>query len=223
MRQSDSRSSDERRPGARRVSATLALSMVMALSVFAAAQSLAESAQKEKERRDALKKSGAVIVTNTDLLKVKKRPSVTNSVEAIPAGIPGQAGASTVTAEDQARTEAAGLDAKPVISTGQAGAPPGAAGGAAVLTEEHPREVFDRKKADLEGKWNAARERMGLLEVRALGLRQQFGNPVNAAERDKAGKDIDALAPILTAARLEEKKAQEDLDKFLTGPAAPRK
>jgi hypothetical protein len=196
--------------------------MVLGLSVFSAAQSLAESAQKEKERRGALKKSGAVIVTNADLLKVKKRPSVTNPVAAVPSGNPVQADAVIVGNENLAPAEAAAQEAKPVISTGQ-GAPPRTAEIAASALEGNPRDVSDKKKADLESRWNAARERLGLLEVKLLALRQNFGNSVNADARDRAGKDLDALTPILAAAQLEEKNAKFELDKFLTGPSAPRK
>jgi hypothetical protein len=184
--------------------------MVLGLSVFVAAQSLAESAQKEKERREALRKSGAVVVTNADLSRVKKKPAVTPQSGAAPSENPAPAGAALGPGND------------PAISTGQ-GAPARTAEIPASALEGNPKDVFDRKKADLEGKWNTARERLGLLEVKLLSLRQQFGNPVNAAARDKVGKDIDALAPILAAAQLEEKKAKEDLDKFLTGPSSPKR
>ncbi len=210
MRQSGSRTSDGRNPGARKARVALALSMVLGLSVLASAQSLAESAKKEKERREALKKSGAVIVTNADLLNVKKRPSVTNpGTAAIATGDPAQGGV-------------AGQDASPAVSTGQ-GAPARTAEIAASELEGNPKDVFDRKKADLESRWNTARERQGLLEIKLLSLRQEFGNPINAGEKEKVGRDIDALAPIVAAAQLDEKKAKEELDKFLTGPSAPRK
>lgn len=196
--------------------------MVLGLSLFASAQSLAESARKEKERRETLKKSGAVVVTNADLSKVKKKPAVTTPGAVAPSENPVPAGAASITAEERAQAGVAGHDAKPAISTGQ-GAPARTAEIPASALEGNPKDVFDRKKADLEGQWNSARERLGLLEVKLLALRQQFGNPVNAAERDKVGKDIDALAPILAAAQLEEKKSKEDLDKFLPTPSSPRK
>ena len=62
-----------------------------------------------------------------------------------------------------------------------------------------------------------------MLEVKLLALRQDFGNSINADARERAGKDLDALTPILAAAQLEEKNAKFELDKFLTGPSAQRK
>ena len=210
MRRSEPHPTDGNRPGARRTRIALAVSMVLGLSVFSAAQSLAESARKEQERREILKKSGAVVVTTADLAKVKKRPSVTNPGEAAPP-------------ENPASTSAAlGPGNDPAISTGQ-GAPARTAEIASSALEGNPKDVFDRKRADIERRWNAARERLSLLEVKLLALRQDFGNSINADARERAGKDLDALTPILAAAQLEEKNAKFELDKFLTGPSAQRK
>ena len=208
--------------GARIVPSALALAMVLGLAAFSGGRSAAESYRQEKERRDALKKSGAVIVTNADLAKVKKKPAVSPPGAAAPSANPGQAGAAAVTAENQAQADTEAPYAKPVISTGQ-GAPARTAELSAAELEGNPRDAFDQKKADLESRWNAARERIGLLEVKLLALRQQFGNSINAAERERVGKELDALAPILAAARLDEKKAKEEFDKLQGGPPAPRK
>lgn len=222
MRLFKPRPAEGRKPGARKASVALALAMVLGFTAWAGAQSLAESAKKEKERREAAKKSGAIIVTNADLLMVKKRPSVTNPGTAAPSDKPGQAGAVIVGNENLAQPDVAGLDVKPVISTGQ-GAPARTAEIAASALEGNPKDMFDKKRADLESRWNAARERLGLLEVKLLALRQQFGNPINADAKDKVGKDLDALAPIIAAAQIEEKTAKDELDKFLGTQATPRK
>jgi hypothetical protein len=211
-----------KRTWAWRAPAALTLAAVLALAAWAEGRGPAWSGQKEKEQRETPKKSGAVVVTNADLAKVKTKPAVANPGAAAPSGNPVPAGTAAAAAENQAQADVAGKDVKRVISTGK-GAPARTAEIAASELEGNPKDVLDRKKADLESRWNAARERIGLLEVKLLALRQQFGNPINAAERERVGKELDALAPVLAAARLDEKKAKEELDKFQGGPPAPRK
>lgn len=46
------------------------------LAAFLHSQSLAELAKKEKERREAMKGKSTTVITNADLVKVKKRPAV---------------------------------------------------------------------------------------------------------------------------------------------------
>jgi hypothetical protein len=50
--------------------------LLLILSPLAPAQSLAEAAKKEKERRESLKGTPSVVVTNADLAKTTKKPAV---------------------------------------------------------------------------------------------------------------------------------------------------
>jgi hypothetical protein len=221
-----------RKPG--RSSATIAAALLLAaaLSPLAArGQSLAETAQKEKERREAVTAGKAVVVTNADLSKVKKKSAV-----ALPAAPQPAAGT-----ESQAPTGAAAGTAAPPrtetaadLAAARAAAPTRAemdAAGAAARAAEipasalegNPRAVFDQKKVDLEGQWNAARERTGLLEVKLLGLQQQSLRAVNADARDAVAKDIESATRTLAGARLEEMKAKAELEKFLAGASEVKK
>jgi hypothetical protein len=57
----------------KRILSAIFLSLVLAS--FAAAQTMAEAAQKEKERREELKGKAVVVVTNADLSKTRKKVS----------------------------------------------------------------------------------------------------------------------------------------------------
>jgi hypothetical protein len=173
-------------------------------------QSLAESAQKEKERRESVRTKKTVVVTNADLSKVKKKSAVAMPSAPAPNEAQAQAGA------------ALGAGTETSVSTGQ-GAPPRTAEIPASVLEGNPKAVFDQKKADLESRWNAARERWGLLEVKLLALRQQAASAVNAAEKDRVGKEIEGATQTLASAQLDEKKAREELDRFLAPPPPARK
>jgi hypothetical protein len=203
-------SNHEQRPG--RSSGMIALTLLAAclLPTVVRGQSLAESAQKEKERRESVRTKKTVVVTNADLSKVKKKSAVAMPSAPAPNEAQAQAGA------------ALGAGTETSVSTGQ-GAPPRTAEIPASVLEGNPKAVFDQKKADLESRWNAARERWGLLEVKLLALRQQAASAVNAAEKDRVGKEIEGATQTLASAQLDEKKAREELDRFLAPPPPARK
>lgn len=180
-------------------------------------QSLAEAAAKEKERREALTAGKAIVVTNADLSRVKKKSAVALLAEPAPgapeaasaaAGLAGSA--ATVAAPTRAETAAA-------LAAARAAEIP------ASLLEGNPRAVLDQKKSDLESQLRTARERTGLLEIKLLGLQQQSAHAVNADARDAAAKDIEIATRTLADARLTEQKAKGELEKLLGSAAEARK
>ncbi len=178
-------------------------------------QSLAEAAQKEKDRRETLTAGKAVVVTNADLSKVKKKSAVAPPSAPAP-GTPEAAGESAPGAATTAAAPARADTAAALAAVRAAEIP-------SSVLEGNPRAVFDQKKSDLEVQWNAARERISLLEVKLLGLQQQSAHAVNADARDAVAKDIESANQTLADARLEEKKAKAALDKFLASPVEAKR
>ena len=189
-------------------------------------QDLSEAAKKEKERREAVKGKKAVVVTNTDLSAVKKKPNVADegadaAVE--PEGAPAeqaqpaegstpdetsnpadQAGAGV----DQVEPETAGEPPKviPEVSTDpQATATP---------AQKPTRDV---EKSNLESQWLKAKEYADLLELKINGLWQDFYNMDDMSPKDQIQQTIAETFDKYTKAREAEVKAKEALDKFLGG------
>jgi seryl-tRNA synthetase len=69
-------------------------------------------------------------------------------------------------------------------------------------------------KADLEAKWNRAKEWVELLNVKMLALQQQMAQAGNDPPKDQIQKDINDLTQRIQQAQADEKKAKDDLDKF---------
>jgi hypothetical protein len=171
--------------------ALCAILLPLFLASAATAQSLAEAAQKEKERREILKGKPGVVVTNADLSKNKKKPMV-----AIP---PAEAAA-----EGPAGTQVAG----------------DAAGAAQAKLLETARQAeiqkrFDEKKTDLESKAALSKERTELLNLKLKSLQQQFYTFANMQTKDQIQKQITETYQTLQAAAVEEARAKDELDRFL--------
>ena len=168
---------------------------------LASAQSLAEIAQKEKERREALKGKTSQVVTNADLAKVKKKASY-----AVPA---------PVVAEEAA---------------GEAAAAPGAAGAATGAAPElanqgppaaqAPGAVEDagQTRAQLQDRWNKAKERVDLLNLKMQALYQQYYSFNSMVRKDTIQQEIADNAKLIQEAQAEAAKAKKELD-GLGGPA----
>jgi hypothetical protein len=147
---------------------------VIGLSASLGAQSLTELAKKEKARREALKGKAAAVVTNVDLLRVKK----TAAVEVVPAEPEGSA---ILEGEDVApAVEAGSQDAGAGNLPSGSGAPPA---GRRIVPRTAPDGPLitgdaDRDQAEGRGTLNAqlkaAKELVDLLTTKMNALRQQF-------------------------------------------------
>lgn len=155
-----------------------------------AAQTLAEAAQKEKERRETLKGKAGVVVTNADLAKTRKKPSA--SFPAGGAGAEGPAGT-------QAADAAGAAEANRVEADRQA----------------EIRKRFDEKKAELEAKAAQSKERAELLNLKLKSLQQQFYTFANMQTKDVIQRQIAETYQMLQAAVAEQARAKAELDRFL--------
>jgi outer membrane murein-binding lipoprotein Lpp len=166
--------------------------LLLILSPLAPAQSLAEAAKKEKERRENLKGTPSIVVTNADLAKTTKKPAVeTTPAEGEKTDAPGAPPPAQGT--DKSYTE---LQAEALKKSAE-------------------------KKAELESRWNRAQELVELLNLKMNALWQQFFTFNSMTPKDQIQKEISETFQRFQAAQGEEAKAKEELNKFLAqGPSA---
>jgi hypothetical protein len=145
---------------------------VIGLAASLGAQSVAELAKREKERRESLKGRSAVVVRNHDLLKVKKVPGVEVASPDTLTGEPDQALGEDVAADSTNVAE-------PVSPSGS-GAPSGrritprvAAAGPALMGDDAAAGQ-STSGATLEAQLKAADELVDLLTTKMNALRQQY-------------------------------------------------
>lgn len=161
------------------------------LGSLAFSQSLAEIAQKERERRASLKGKKAVVVTNSDLAKMKKKPALE-----IPA--------------PEAPAESAGPEAPEAVppATPQAETPPPAA-------EPSSKIAAQATLRDLQARWEKASEYVELLTLKMSSLWQEYYAQDNIKTRDALQQSISETFIKLEKAQEEEVKARQELEKFL--------
>jgi hypothetical protein len=169
---------------------------------FLLSQSLVDVAKKEKERRETLKGKKVVVVTNADLTKLKKKPSVaTAQLE--------PATAETIT---EAEAEFREQENPPTVESLQEVAPKAEE---ALETEGVGKKSGEGLKAEIEEKWNKAKEYVDLLETKMNGLWQKFYSFDDMISRDSIQKEISDTYLKVLKAQEDEVKAKEELDKFL--------
>ena len=195
---------------------------------FAGAQSLAELAKKEKERRAALK-GKQTVVTNADLGKLKKKPAMSESVpekpaeeaeggeEAAPGGEPAEAAAvEGEEAPGEGDIQPAGGETLPAeVQPPPAEEPPAEDAGAELSKEE-----FDLRKSELEDAWNKAQELVELLTLKMNGLWQEFYSLDDMQHRERIQQQISETYEKLLRAQDDEIKVRKELDDFIAH--APR-
>lgn len=169
------------------------VSCLLLLSVagsFGFSQTLAEIAKKERERRESLKGKKAVVVTNADLAKLKKKPALE-----IPPAPPEQQ-----------------PEEKTALTT------PAPAGETAGLPEPAgpPQEgESEATLKTLQEKWEKANEYVELLTLKMSALWQQFYALDNPSSKEAVQQAIAATFIKLQDAQTEETKARQELEKFL--------
>lgn len=152
----------------------LVIVAVIGLAAALGAQNLAELAKREKARREALKGKAAAVVTNADLLRVKK----TAAVEVVPDE---PAGREVLEGEDlSAAAETGAQDAEPGLLPSGSGAPPAGrrivprtAPNGPLITGEAGRDQAEAG-GTLEAQLKAAKDLVDLLTTKMNALRQQF-------------------------------------------------
>lgn len=170
------------------VAAVVLLTMGASLS----AQDLASAARKEKERRANLKDKPAATVTNADLARTKKKAAITQA--------PGAEQAQPVAAE--------GVPAEP----GNKPTAVAAESSEAVVAEE--AVDIEALRAELQDKYNRAKERLDYLNLKMRALQQQFFSFNTMESKAKVQQDIVETNANLQAAVAEETSLKKELEDF---------
>jgi len=154
-------------------------------------QTLAEIAQKERERRAGLKGKRAVVVTNAELAKMKKKPALE-----IP---PPEAAPETTGPEAPGTTP----PETPQVET------------PAPAAEPLPESAWQANFRDLQARWEKAKEYVELLTLKMSALWQEFYALDNMTTRDALKQSISETFIKLEQAQEEEARARQELEKFL--------
>jgi hypothetical protein len=183
---------------------TAAFLILVAVS-FVQAQSLTEAARKEKERRAALKGKTAVVVTNADLAKVRKT-TISGSLK--PAEAPAEsADGSAQTAGTPQIGRGSVASSLPADGAGVVAGLAGAAGEG----EKGPEAL----KAEYQDKYDKAKERIELLNLKMMALQQQFNSFNTMTPKNVVQQQMAETFAKLETAKAEEVKAKADLDRIL--------
>jgi hypothetical protein len=176
---------------------------------FLHAQSLADLAKKEKERRAALKGRSATVITTADLAKVKKRPAVqTTTQEEVAEETAAEAGAAEGKAQEGAAQaeggqEAAAAPAKPIETLPDLQNP-----------APSPKDV-QAKIDELTKAANEKAELVDLLNLKMNTLYQEFYNLESAKSRETLQLQISDTYDKMLKAQLEATKAAKDLEDYV--------
>ncbi len=179
------------------------LALIMAAGP-AFAQTVTEVAKKEKARRESAKK-GAVVVTNADLSRTKKKAAMVGMVPATP-----PAGE-----EEGPPPDIAPPSAVAAPSTVPAGKTEAEVAGETSIS-------FEEKKAELAAVHDRARERTELLDLKMRALNQQLFTFNSMSTKDQIQKSIAETYQKLQEAQAEADKAKADLEKFLNQAASSK-
>jgi hypothetical protein len=181
---------------------------------FLHAQSLADLAKKEKERRAALKGKSATVITTADLAKVKKRPAVeTTSQEQVADETTAEAGAAEIKAKEGAAQAESGQEA--------AAAP--AAAPAAKPVETLPdlqnpapsAKEIQTKIAELTKTASEKQDLTDLLNLKMNALYQEFYGTESIKSREILQTQISDTYDKLLQAQLDATKAAKELEDFM--------
>ena len=178
---------------------------------FLQAQSLADLAKKEKERRAALKGKSATVITTADLAKVKKRPAVevTTQEQAIE-----EVAAPPETGQQAGAAEAA---ADPAVAEGEVAAPPAKPVETLPDLQNAPPAAKDieAKIAELTKAANEKQELVELLNLKMNSLYQEFYNLESVKSRETLQLQISDTYDKLLKAQLDATKAVKELDDYV--------
>lgn len=166
------------------------------LSSVLFSQSLVEIAQKERERRAALNGKKAVVVTNADLAKAKRKPAV--EVPARPSASP-----AVPASEESAPTEPpAPADVKSEAAPALPPSPP-------------PAELMSATLKDLQERWDKAKEYVELLTLKMGALWQEYNGLRDPGAKEAVRQSISETYAKLQTAQEVETKARLEFEKLL--------
>jgi len=173
---------------------------VVGLSASLAAQSVVDLAKREKERRESLKGRHAVVVTNADLLLVKKTPAV----EVVN---PGEAGGHETQAGGPAVSPpgAGASQGRRIVPRVSADGPEIMSGGASIDQSTSVQT--------LEAQLQSANDLVDLLTTKMNALRQQFEFQDAMVPGYVIQQQIDETFQRLVKAQAQQARIQAEMDK----------
>lgn len=180
---------------------------------FLQAQSLADLAKKEKERRAALKGKSATVITTADLAKVKKRPAVQTTTQE---EVTEEAAAETVGTEAKAQegtAQAEGGEAATVPETAAAAKPV-----ETLPNLQNPAPTPKDIQAKIDELTKIANEKaelVDLLNLKMNTLYQEYYNLESAKSRETLQLQISDTYDKMLKAQLEATKAAKDLEDYV--------
>ncbi|MGB8952626.1 MAG: hypothetical protein WCC06_08155 [Candidatus Aminicenantales bacterium] len=173
------------------------LSLLLFCISLAFTQDLVELAKKEKQRRESLKGMRRIIVTNADLLKVKKKPALST---------PPPSESEEVTESELPEEEASETESAPETTLGA----------------QQNRELqiaaqkkLEETKAEYEEIWKKATEYRELLGLKMNALWQEFYSMDDMTPRDLIQRAISDTYLKLQGAQNEEARAKEEYERFV--------
>ena len=175
---------------ARRWAALVVASLFLSSTLLS--QSLAEIARKERERRATLQGKKAVVVTNAELAKVKRKPAV----------------------EVPAPPSAAAVEKPAAAAPGGAAGPnspePPASTGSPPPAVNVPVDL-----QDLQAKWDKAKEYVELLTLKMGALWQEFNGLRDPNAKEAVRQTISETYVKLQTAQEDETRARREFEKAL--------
>ncbi|MBM3305538.1 MAG: hypothetical protein FJY79_06310 [Candidatus Aminicenantes bacterium] len=179
----------------------------LVLTAFLQSQSVVELAKKEKERREALKGKSATVVTNAELAKVKKKPSidpaetavVEGEAEAEAAGQAVREGATPPEKEEAAEQAVAAADVQVIP---------------AEPAEPSPQEL-DAKQNELLEAASEKQEMVDLLALKMNALYQEFYGLDNQKSKELLQIQISDTYDKLLKAEADAAKARKEVEAFI--------
>jgi hypothetical protein len=192
----------------------IALLIVFGFAATLSAQSVADLARKERERREALKGRRAVVVTNDDLLRITKRPAVEVSPQA--------AGWDIVEADEPDRIMEQEAAAGPgaVVSAPSAAegtsrriTPRVAAPGPSLMGDPEAVDQTSTGAGPLEAQLQAAEELVDLLETKLAALKQEYEFQTSMVPNYVIEKQLNDTYQRLMKAQAQEARIRADFEK----------
>jgi len=198
-----------------------ALFLPLLLVSFLQAQSLADLAKKEKERRAAVKGKPAAVITSADVARVKKRPAVETTTQELVAEEAAAEGAEAKVQEGAAPAagaEAAAGEAKTEAAEAAPAKP------AETPPEQARAEAAKSAEARTAELRQAAEDKQQLVELLTLkmnALYQEFYSLDNLKSRELLQAQISDTYDKLLKAQVDAQKAAKDLEDSLAQAKQP--
>jgi hypothetical protein len=181
------------------------------------AQSLADLSKKEKARRAGTKDKPAAVITNADLAKLKKRPSVEvadpEKAATEAAAAQAAAGEASPAATPEGTAEAAAVQAQ--AAPEQQKTPEQAAADEQAAQAAMAEKDFKARLVELGDKAQKAREMVELLTLKMNSLWQEFYNMSDVKTREYTQFQISETYDKLTKAEADAAKAEKELNEFM--------